>query len=556
MHNAIKDGLENCFKDRYRFERGRHVIDMNVREFGNNIEKIKKEFDFIMLLDICGVDNSGIKWNKKKFSSVYHLLNMENHEYLRLIVSLDEQEEIPSVKDLWKNAPWFERESWDMYGINYQGSKRERLLNHHRFEGHPLCKDYHQEKNQPLDSVEDIFFLSDDETSDEDISAREWVNIGPAHPAARGTFRIMLELSGETVKRSKLEIGFVHRCFEKISEGLPYNQIIPLTNGLNHCSSPMNNIGWCKVIEELMDIDIPERAKVLRMVLAEIARITDHLLCIGNCTVDMGEHLGHLGICLEACECIYELYEKLSGARQTVSIVHIGGLRDDLPLGWISDCNDVIKKIKRSIVSIDKALTKSRAWMQRTRVCPVSSRQAIDWGYTGPCLRACGVNYDLRKVMPYYFYNDIDFEIPLGVKGDGYDRYLIRMEEMRQSIKIIEQLLGNLPHGPVKVNDIKICSPDKNDIYINKDSRAHHFELIQQGIRPPAGDVYSATEAANGELGFYVISDGSNCPYRVKVRPPCFPILQSFPEITRNWMLMDAVATVGSMNIIAGELDR
>ena len=436
------------------------------------------------------------------------------------------------------------------------GTKKIRLLNHHRFEGHPLRKDYHQEKNQPLDSIEEIYFPSDD-TSEENISTREWVNIGPAHPAARGTFRIMLELSGETIKRSKLEIGFVHRCFEKISEGLTFDQIIPLTNGLNHCSSPMNNIGWCKAVEELIGINIPDRAKALRMALAEIARISDHMLCIGNCTEDMGEHLGHFAICMEACEYIYELYEKLSGARQTVSIIHIGGLRGDIPLGWISDCNDTIKKIKKSIDSIEKMLTKSHIWMQRTRVCPVSSQQAIDWGYTGPCLRACGVNYDLRKIKPYYFYNDIDFEVPLGVKGDGYDRYLVRMEEMRQSIKIIEQLLGNLPSGPVQVNDPKVNSPDKDDIYINKNnSRSHHFELIQQGIRPPAGDIYSATEAANGELGFYIIADGSNHPYRVKVRPPCFPILQSFSEITRNWMLMDAVVTLSSMNIIAGELDR
>ena len=387
MNESTKSALKDRFKDRYRFERGRHIVEMNVREFKENIEKIKKELGFIMLLDVCGVDNHGIKGQKKKFSSVYHLLNMENHESLRLMVSLDEQEEIPSVKNLWKSALWFERESWDMYGINYLGNKRERLLNHHQFAGHPLRKDYHQEKNQPLSDLEEIFFSHDEETSDETISAREWVNIGPAHPAVKGTFRIMLELSGETVKRSKMEIGFVHRCFEKICEGLTYDQIIPLTNGLNHCSSPMNNIGWCKMVEELIDIDIPKRAKVLRMILAEIARITDHLLCIGNSSADVGEYLGHYGICLEACEYIYELYEKLSGARQTVSIVCIGGLLDDLPLGWISDCNDVIKKVKRSITSIDKMLTKSRTWIQRTKVCPVSSREAIDWGYTG---RVCG----------------------------------------------------------------------------------------------------------------------------------------------------------------------
>ena len=438
---------------KYHWENGNHVLKVASKDFASSIKRIKEEYNFIMLLDICGVDNSQRDGDGdeegERFESVYHLLNMETHERLRIKTTPG----IPSVENLWKVAGWFERESWDMFGIEYMGQSKERLLNHHQFKGHPLRKDYDRQANQPLDD--------DEGEEDREVSrGREWIDITPSHPAARGTFRIMAELEGEQIKMSKLDIGYVHRCFEKLCEDQRYDQIIPLTNGLNHCSAPMNNIGWCKAIEDLIGVEVPDRAKALRMILAEFSRVADHLLCLGGHAVDLGVSTPW-GVCLEGRERICELFEKLSGARQTISIIHIGGFYDDLPLGWATDCHGVIRALRKNIALVDRTLTRSRIWMERTKVCPVSSQDAINWGYTGPCLRACGINYDIRRATPYYFYDDVDFEIPLGINGDCYDRYLVRMEEMRQSLKIVEQALSNLPQGPIRIQDPKVCPPLK-----------------------------------------------------------------------------------------------
>ena len=541
----MKEKLLTTYPEKYQYENNQHVLTFSISEFEREISRIKNEFNFIMLLDICGVDN--IKRNlNKRFASVYHLFNMENSERLRLVLPVDPEDDIPTVSHLWKNASWFEMESWDLLGIRYKGQHQKRLLNHHEFEGHPLRKDYNLEQNQPLGENTNDFL--------EKSSSHGWSNTALFHPAASGSFRLMVKLEEETVIKTKIEIGYMHRSFEKLCESCHYHHIVPLTNALNHCSSPMNNIGWCKTVEDLMGMDIPDRAKALRMVMAEMARVIDHLLCIGHNIKGMGM-AEHFDLCLEACEYIYELYEKLSGSRQNISLIRVGGLSKDLPLGWISDCQEVIKKVNKNISTLNQLLTRSRIWIQRTSVCPISPREAIEWGYTGPCLRACGVNHDLRKVSPYYFYNEVDFEIPLGVNGDSYDRYLIRMEEMLQSLKIIEQLLSNLPQGDVSLQE-NICLISSKSVFSDPEARDHHIKLMNKGLSPPKKDIYSATEAANGELGFYVISNGEPYPYRVKMRAPCYPLLQSFLEVSRHQMISDAMVNLGSMNIVGGELDR
>jgi len=365
----------------------------------------------------------------------------------------------------------------------------------------------------------------------------------------------MAEIEGEVIKRSKLEIGYLHRCFEKMTENHLYNQVIPYTDRLNYCSSPMNNIGWCKAVEDMMGIEIPDRAMAIRMVLAELSRIIDHLVCIGAGAVDLGA-LTTMFFCLEERERVYELFEKLSGARLTVSLTRIGGMAQELPVGWVTDCLTVVQKMEKGIAEVDRLLTKNKIYVDRTRVCPISAADAISWGYTGPCLRAAGVNYDLRKTNPYYFYKDVDFEIPIGQNGDPYDRYLVRMEEMRQSLRIIKQVLNNIPSGPYQSLDKRVCIPPKKEVYTNIEGLMNHFMLVMKGVRPQVGEIYSATEAANGELGFYIISDGGPNPYRVKVRPPCFAIYQSMSEVVQGHMISDLIAELGSMNIIAGELDR
>jgi len=554
--------LEKTFAENhysYKFEN--HAIFACTKTLLPVMEKLKDEFGFNMLLDICGVDNiqrPKSEWTHgKRFESVYHLLNMDKNERIRVRVPVDVDggEMVPSVLPLWKAADWFEREAWDMYGITYMGRKKERLLTHHEWVGHPLRKDYAADHNQPLSDSIDIHFEPDASVSAEDAIKREWINIGPSHPATHGTLRIMAEIEGEVIKRSKLEIGYLHRCFEKMTENHLYNQVIPYTDRLNYCSSPMNNIGWCKAVEDMMGIEIPDRAMAIRMVLAELSRIIDHLVCIGAGAVDLGA-LTTMFFCLEERERVYELFEKLSGARLTVSLTRIGGMAQELPVGWVTDCLTVVQKMEKGIAEVDRLLTKNKIYVDRTRVCPISAADAISWGYTGPCLRAAGVNYDLRKTNPYYFYKDVDFEIPIGQNGDPYDRYLVRMEEMRQSLRIIKQVLNNIPSGPYQSLDKRVCIPPKKEVYTNIEGLMNHFMLVMKGVRPQVGEIYSATEAANGELGFYIISDGGPNPYRVKVRPPCFAIYQSMSEVVQGHMISDLIAELGSMNIIAGELDR
>ena len=545
----------------YSFAFGNHTLWATTSTLMSVMAKFKNELGFNMLLDVCGVDNTGrpkSEWpHGKRFESVYHLLNMENNERVRVRVPVDTDggEVVPSVMSLWKAADWFEREAWDMYGITYEGRKKERLLTHHEFVGHPLRKDYRADHNQPLSESIDIHFDPDPTITHEESLKREWINIGPSHPATHGTLRIMAEIEGEVIKRSRLEIGYLHRCFEKMCENHLYNQVVPYTDRLNYCSSPMNNIGWCKAIEDMMGIEIPDRAKAIRMVLAELSRIIDHMVCIGAAGVDLGA-LTSFWYCFEMREKVYELFEKLCGARLTVSLTRIGGQAQELPVGWVTDCLDVVKQIEKRVNEVDALLTKNKIYYDRTNVTPISAKDAIDWGYTGPCLRATGVNYDIRKANPYYFYKDVEFQVPVGYNGTPFDRYVVRMEEMRQSCRIINQVLANLPAGGVQSLDKRVCIPPKKEVYTNIEGLMNHFMLIMKGVRPPVGEIYSATEAANGELGFYVISDGGPNPFRVKVRPPCFAIYQSYGEVVNNHMLADAVAQLSSMNIIAGELDR
>jgi NADH-quinone oxidoreductase subunit C/D len=490
----------------------------------------------------------------KRFEANYHLLNLENHLRIRVKVFLDEQEELPSVISLWKGADWFERELWDMFGVSFEGGPKKRLLTHQEFKGHPLRKDFGLEERQKL-STPDHLAPVDNKRLKGPPRESHWLNIGPSHPITKGALRVMVELEGEKIKDVLLEIGYLHRGFEKLCENLKYNQIIPHTDRLNYCSAALNNIGWCKAIEELMDLEIPERAKALRMVFGELSRVVDHFISIGSMAEDLGAPTG-LWFFLEQRERVYNLFEKYCGARVTVSLTRIGGMGKDLPLGWANECLNVVKSLEKSLEDVFKMFSQLPWWMDKTRVCAISAKDALEWGFTGPCLRACGINYDLRKASPYYFYGDVDFDIPLGSKGDVYDRFLVRSEEIRQSLRIVTQVLDYLPLGPYKIEDSSISLPDKRSVYKKGEAYDQHSFLIERGFKPPVGEIYSAIEGANGELGFYIQSDGEERPYRVKVRPPCFPIFQAFPEVVKGSYLSDAYATLASMNVIPGELDR
>ena len=294
----------------------------------------------------------------------------------------------------------------------------------------------------------------------------------------------------------------------------------------------------------------------MRVILCELSRFIDHVVCIGANAVDLGALTGFFHL-FTLREKVYTLFEKLCGARLTVSMTRIGGMAQDAPANWFNDVLDVCKELRKGVSDIEALLSNNKIFLQRTvGVGEISAEDAIEWGYTGPCLRAAGVPLDLRKADPYYGYDQLDFDIPVGSTGDVYERYLVRIEEMKQSLKIVEQVCKNIPEGDYTIRDKAIVLPEKKDVYGNIEGLMNHFMLVINGLRPPAGEIYDATEAANGELGFYCVSDGSGAPYRLKVRPPCFAIYQSFPESITGGLVADVIAILGSMNLIAGELDR
>ena len=530
---------------------------VEAKELISICKKLKNEFGYNMLLDVCGVDYPE---RKSRFDVVYHLLNTENGSRLRLKVALAADESVPTVTTVWAGANWFEREAFDMFGIQFAGHPDlRRILCHHEFEGYPLRKDYPADKIQPMSGLPlEHVFEKDRERmmkgTDEDWM---WINIGPAHPATHGTLRFMAVMDGgENLQALDMEIGYLHRCFEKMCENHNYNQIIPYTDRLNYCSAPMNNNCFAGAVEKLLGVTVPPKAQMMRMILDELSRIMDHYVCVGTNAVDLGALTGFFYMFNER-EKIYTLFEKLCGARLTVSLTRIGGMGFDLPPGWIQEAKEVVDSIEKCHVEMEGLLTSNRIFHQRTKGAgPISKATALEWGFTGPCLRATGHSMDIRKDKPYYFYKDVDFDIPVGIHGDTYDRYLVRMEEVRQSIKILRWCFANVPEGPIAVADKGITLPDKKDVYGNIEGLMNHFMLIIHGVQTPKGEVYHSQEGANGELGFYIVSDGTGTPYRVKCRPPCFSLTSAFPKMCEGGRLADAVAALGSINIIAGELDR
>lgn len=519
--------------------------------------QLKESGRYDFLMDVTCVDYMNqMQGRTKRFDVVYHMFSSKNYGRLRVKTALNEGETVDSIVPIYRAANWFEREAWDMFGVVFKGHPNlSRLLLHHEFVGHPLRKDYEADRQQHCSSALPLHFEPDPNFKS---AGRQLVplNIGPSHPATHGTLRVMAEVDGEIIARANVELGYLHRCFEKMAETHPYNQVIPYTDRLNYCSAPLNNVAYCKAVEKLLGVEIPAKAQAMRIILSELSRIIDHFVCIGANAVDLGALTGFFHL-FTYREMVYSLFEKLCGARLTVSLTRIGGMANDAPDGWFDDVLDTVSKISDGVDTLDGLLTGNKIWMERTQgVGKISVDDAVSWGYTGPCLRAAGMGLDLRKAQPYYGYDQLDFKVPIGSTGDVYDRYLVRVAEMRESIKIIRQICKNIPSGDYTIRDKAIVLPEKKDVYGNIEGLMNHFMLIIKGLRPPVGDIYDATEGANGELGFYLVSDGSGRPYRLKVRPPCFAIYQSFPDQITGGLLADVISVLGSMNLIAGELDR
>ncbi|EMY76613.1 NADH dehydrogenase subunit D [Leptospira weilii serovar Ranarum str. ICFT] len=381
------------------------------------------------------------------------------------------------------------------------------------------------------------------------------VNLGPSHPATHGILQNVIQIDGERIVEAESVIGYVHRCFEKLGERYTYNQFLVCTDRMNYVSTPLNNIGWILAVEKMMQVEVPDRVTYVRMIISELSRIMDHIICTGILGVDLGAFSGMLHL-FHHRENIYQVIEKLTGARLTTTFCRIGGLERDIYPDFVKEIKLVCKGLKPAIEEFNSLLLKNKIFLGRTEgIGGISAENAIAYGFTGPNLRAAGVDWDVRKDEPYLFYDKVDFDVPIGEDGSVLHRTLVRMEEMRQSIRIIEQLVDGIPEGPWHADLPHAYLPEKNKVYNNMEELIYHFKIIMHGVKVPPGEHYMATEAANGELGFYIVSEGEKSPWRVHVRRPCFWYYQAFAELVRGGLLADSVATMSSLNVIAGELD-
>ena len=385
------------------------------------------------------------------------------------------------------------------------------------------------------------------------------LSFGPQHPATHGTLQIVMELDGEVVLNVEPHIGFLHTGFEKLSEHMSYNQFVTVTDRMNYLSPLSNNIGFSLAAEKLFGIEIPMRGQYIRVLMAELSRIGDHLVAVGTAAMDLGAMTVFLYGFRER-EKLYDLFEWATGARLTTSYTRVGGLMADLPEDFPDAVLKWAEQFPKTIDEIEKLLNHNRIFQDRTfDIGVISKEDVLKYSLTGPVARASGINYDLRKDMPYSSYEDFEFEVPVGENGDAFDRYLVRMEEMRQSVGIVKQVLANLPDGEVNIDpDSKLTLPGKDEVYTTIEGLIHHFEVTMEnkGILPPVAEVYMGTESPNGELGFYIVSNGEREPYRVRIRPPSFINYTIFKKLMKGAMFSDVVSNLGSLNIIAGELDR
>ncbi len=383
------------------------------------------------------------------------------------------------------------------------------------------------------------------------------LNMGPSHPAMHGTVRIVLELSGETILKADVQIGYLHRGFEKMCERGTWAQVFPYADRLNSVSPMLNNVGYALAVEKLAGVAVPERCQWYRMMLGELSRITDHLTCTGAMCMELGAFTPFLWF-MKAREVIYDILEEETGARITHSFGRIGGVAHPPTPGFKELCRDGLPRVIALVEEGEKLLLKNRIFLDRLEgVGVIGGKDAVALSWTGPCLRASGVAYDVRKAHPYLKYDEVEWSVPVGKNGDSLDRFLVRLEEIRQSKRIIEQAADKMTdEGPVNADDPRLVLPDKSAVYTTIEATIQHFKLVMEGAKVPAGEVYSYTEGGNGELGFYLVSDGGGTPYRVRIRPPCFPIVGGLSKLIAGRMLSDIVPTFGSLNMIGGECDH
>ena len=382
------------------------------------------------------------------------------------------------------------------------------------------------------------------------------LQMGPSHPATHGTIKFNLKLDGEKVLDCDTEVGYLHRGFAKSCEQVTWTQVVPYTDRLNYASPLINNVGYALAVEKLIGVETPPRCQFIRVIASELSRIYDHLTCCGMAASELGAITAGFYM-LEARELVMRVVEDLTGARLTVTYVRIGGVKHDLPLDFAAQIARIFTTVRKLLDDCDRLLSRNRIFIDRmSNIGKISAETAKGYGLTGPILRSTGVSYDVRKANPYLVYDQMDFQVPVGTRGDNYDRFVCRIQEIEQSMRIVEQALRQIPPGPVWIEDPRFVLPEKEKVYNSIEGLMHHFKIIMEGVQVPPGEVYQAVEGGNGELGFYVISDGKGRPYRLRVRPPCFIAMSAFSEMIRGHMVADIVPTFGMINMIGGECDR
>jgi len=382
------------------------------------------------------------------------------------------------------------------------------------------------------------------------------LNMGPQHPSTHGVFRVVLEMDGELVDSAEPHIGFLHTGIEKTSEAKRYVHVIPMTDRLDYLSPPGNNLAFCLTVEKLLQTDVPERANYLRVIMCELARMASHLVWLATHALDIGAMTVFL-YCWREREMILDLNEEISGVRMMTSYIRLGGVAQDSTPGWLQSARKFVEYFPAKIDEYERLLTHNPIWLDRTQNVGVMSREeAINWSMSGPVLRASGVNWDLRKQRPYSGYENFEFEVPTGKNGDIYDRYLVRVAELRQSREIVQQALKKIPTGPYKVDDNKISLPNRKTLKSSMEALIHHFKLVSEGVSVPKGETYVPVEGPRGEVGFYIVSDGSNVPSRVKLRAPSFMAIPGMCKMMEGCFIADVVGIIGSIDIVMGEVDR
>jgi NADH dehydrogenase I D subunit len=535
------------------------------------------DLQYNLLVDLTAVD--GLKLGTTpRFTTVYELYSLPKKHSVRLRVPLpwdgaDSMPRCPSLVGVWPTANWLEREVYDLMGIEFAGHPwLRRILMPDDWAGHPLRKDY------PLGG-EPVFFSEDRDNprfahlgrqimegpsylselpDGVDAETHLVINLGPQHPATHGVLRIAVELDGERVVSAHPDVGYLHSGFEKTGENKRYEKFIPYTDRMDYLSGMNNNLAYILTVEKLLGAEIPPRAQYIRVILAELQRIASHLFWVATHAHDVSGTIHSLLMyCLRERERILDIFEMFCGARLTTTGMSVGGLRRDIPGAFPDAVRAFIREFRAHFGDYEAMLTRNPIWLSRLKgVGILKADDAIALGVTGPLLRAAGVSFDLRKARPYSSYDQFDFEIPTATEADSYARYQVRMREMEQSVRIIEQAINKLPGGPYRTADRKVALPPREEIDRSMESLIHHFKLSTEGYKPPLGEVYGMAENPKGILGFYLVSDGSAIPYRLHVRGPSFVNLQATDIMARGQLLSDLIVIIGTIDIVLGEVDR